>query len=240
MKRRLWPIIIATTLGLAILLGLGTWQIKRLAWKNALIAKADAALTADPIPLDQALAKFLAGENIDYMRVKAQGHFAPRDPLRLLSSANSGPAWELIQGFEQPQGLPVLVARGKIAHNQPLPVNDGKDIEIVGHLIWHDQGRGIFDVDNKPDANLWYWWDVVAMTSQFSATHLEPNYAVVHLEPGSPGTEGLVVDLPKASLRNNHLGYAITWFGLAAALLVISGLFIRQRLGSPKPMSPDE
>ena len=46
------------------------------------------------------------------------------------------------------------------------------------------------------------------------------------LLPGSPGTEGLVVDPPKAALRNNHLGYAITWFGLAAVLAVMAGIFV--------------
>ncbi len=230
MKPRIWPVVVATIVGLAILLTLGIWQVQRLAWKNTLIARANAAIAAEPIPLDQALEQFLAGQNIDYVKIKARGKFAPKDPLRLLSSANSGPAWELIQGFEQTQGASVLVSRGKLAHNQPSPKSDRTEIEIIGHLVWHDQGRGYFDVDNKPDENLWYWWDVVAMTNQFSGTHANPNYAVVHLVPGSPGTEGLFVDPPKANLRNNHLGYAITWFGLAAVLLVMSALFVRARM----------
>ena len=162
MRLRTWPIVVlATIIGLAILLTLGTWQLQRLAWKNALIARANAAIAADPVPLDEALNRFLAGENVDYVKVKARGKFAPKDPLRLLSSANSGPAWELVQGFEQVEGSPVLVSRGKIAHNQPSPKSDRTEIEIVGHLVWHDQGRGYFDVDNKPQENLWFggmWW----------------------------------------------------------------------------------
>ena len=229
MRVRRGPVVVATIVGLAILLTLGIWQLQRLTWKNALIAKANAAIAAEPIPLDQALEQFLAGKDIDFVKVKAKGSFAPKEPLRLLSSANSGPAWELVQGFEQPQGSPVLVSRGKIAHNQPSPKSDQTEVEIVGHLVWHDQGRGYFDVDNKPVENLWYWWDVVAMSNEFSGTHANPNYAVVHLVPGSPGTEGLFVEQPKANLRNNHLGYAITWFGLAAALLVMSALFICAR-----------
>jgi surfeit locus 1 family protein len=131
-----------------------------------------------------------------------------------------------VHGFEQANGAPVLVSRGKLADGQPLPPAPTAETEVIGHLIWHDQGRGFFDVDNKPDENRWYWWDVVAMTNQFAATHLNPNYAVVHLVPGAPGTEGLVVEEVKANLRNNHLGYAITWFGLAAALLVMTAIFL--------------
>ncbi len=226
MKPRIWPILLASAIGLAILLALGIWQVKRLAWKNALIADYDKAITAEPIPLDAALEQFLAGKRIDGMKVKATGHFAARDPLRLLTSSSTGPAWELIHGFELDSTSAVLVNRGKINHGQPLPAPTGATVEIVGHIVWHDQGKGFFDVDNQPEANQWYWWDVVAMANQFSATHLNPNYVVVNLVQGSPGTEGLEVDAPKANLRNNHLGYAITWFGLAAVLLVMTGVFV--------------
>ncbi len=226
MKPRIWPILLASAISLAILLALGVWQVKRLAWKNALIADYDKAITAEPVSLDVALEQFLAGKRIDGMKVKATGHFAAREPLRLLTSSSTGPAWELIHGFELDSTSAVLVDRGKIDHGKTLPLSTGATVEIIGHIVWHDQGRGFFDVENQPDANQWYWWDVLAMTNQFSATHLNPNYVVVHLIAGSPGSEGLEVDAPKASLRNNHLGYAITWFGLAAALLVMTGVFV--------------
>ncbi len=72
------------------------------------------------------------------------------------------------------------------------------------------------------------------MANQFSATHLNPNYVVVNLVAASPGTEGLYVEAPKANLRNNHLGYAITWFGLAAVLVVMTGVFLIQNRHSKR------
>ncbi len=226
---RLWPVLLAAGVGLLILLSLGVWQVQRLAQKNAMIAAIDASLASPPVPLDEALAGFLDGKNIDYRKVKALGHFAPREPLRLIATLGGGPAWELVHGFEQPNGAPVLVNRGRIAEGKALPPPVPGEVEIVGLVHWHDKGRGVFDVDNKPNENRWYWWDVVAMSQQFSATHLDPNYVVLDLIPGSPGTEGLQVDPPKANLRNNHLGYAITWFGLAAALLAVTGVFLWTR-----------
>lgn len=226
MKTRIWPILLAAGIGLAILLALGVWQVQRLTWKNALIADYDRAITAEPIALDAALEQFLAGKRIDGMKVKAKGHFAPRDPLRLLTSTSIGPAWTLVHGFELDTSSAVLVNRGKINQSKAVPAPAEATVEIIGHIVWHDQGKGFFDVENQPDVNQWYWWDVVAMANQFSATHLNPNYVVVNLVAGSPGTEGLDVDPPKAELRNNHLGYAITWFGLAAVLVVMTGLFI--------------
>jgi surfeit locus 1 family protein len=230
MKRRIWPVLLASAIGLAILLTLGVWQVQRLAWKQNLIAEADAALSAAPVPLDEALAKVMAGEKREFVKVSARGTFAPREPLRLLTTVNGTAAWQLVHGFEQSNGAPVLVNRGKIAQGRELPPPTAEEVEVVGLLVWHDQGRGRFDVDNKPDQNEWYWWDVVAMSNQFSATHLHPNYAVLNLLPDQPGTQGLVVEQPKANLRNNHLGYAITWFGLAAVLVVMTVIFMKQRL----------
>jgi surfeit locus 1 family protein len=234
MKPRIWPILVASGLGLALLLWLGSWQLQRLAWKNALIADYDKAITSEPIALDVALAKFLAGQRIDGMKVKATGKFAPREPLRLLASTPAGPAWELIHGFELTSGSAVLVNRGKINHGQNFPAPTGATVDIIGHIVWHDEGQGRFDVENNPIANEWYWWDVVAMANQFSATHLYPNYVVVNLVAASPGTEGLYVEAPKANLRNNHLGYAITWFGLAAVLVVMTGVFLIQNRHSKR------
>jgi surfeit locus 1 family protein len=227
--RRVWPVLLASGLALTLLVSLGLWQLQRLAWKNQLIADYDKAIGSEPTTLDQALDQFLKGQRIDGMKVKAIGKFASRDPLRLLASTPQGPAWELVHGFELSSGSAVLVNRGKITHGQEFPSPTGAIVEIVGHIVWHDEGKGSFDVENNPDANEWYWWDVVAMTNQFSSTHLNPNYVVVNLVAGSPGTEGLYVEAPKANLRNNHLGYAITWFGLAAVLVVMTGLFISTR-----------
>lgn len=226
MKRRIWPIVWAASLGVALLLGLGLWQVQRLALKNQLIADYDKAMASDPVSLDVALEQFLAGNRIDGMKVKATGKFASREPIRLLASTPAGPAWELVHGFELTSGTAVLVNRGKIDHDKTVPIPAGDVADIVGHVVWHDEGKAFFDVENKPEANQWYWWDVVAMTNQFSSTHLNPNYVVLNLIAGSPGTEGLYVEAPKANLRNNHLGYAMTWFGLALVLVVMTALFV--------------
>jgi surfeit locus 1 family protein len=200
MKARIWPILLASGLSLALLLWLGAWQIQRLAWKNELIA------------------------NFDKTKITVAGRFIATPPQRFQSSYEGGPAWLLLQGFAKTDGGLLLVARGKIPQSAELPVNNTELVTITGHLTNHNKGRGYFDVDNQPADNRWYYWDVDAMLGQPST-----NGEVLHLIPGSPGTEGLYVDAPKSELRNNHLGYAITWFGLAAVLVVMTGLFLYRR-----------
>ncbi len=197
MKTRIWPILLTASVALALLLWLGVWQVQRLAWKNQLIA------------------------NFDTTKVTLTGQFVDQVPLRMLSSHEGGPAWQLLQKFDSQDGRTILVSRGKLPQTAAMPADIKTTVTIIGHLQKHDMGRGFFDVDNNPVENLWYQWDLDAMTG--STSH---SGEVLHLIPGSPGTEGLFVDAPKSELRNNHLGYAITWFGLAAVLLVMTGLFV--------------
>ncbi len=92
------------------------------------------------------------------------------------------------------------------------------------------QSRGPLTPDNDPEANIWYWWDVPAMLA-FAHIGTDARAApfVLHLVPDD------VKGLPRpvavdASLTNNHLQYALTWFALAFLLIVMSGLPIRQTL----------
>jgi surfeit locus 1 family protein len=227
MKRRVWPVLLAAAIAFAMLMALGVWQVQRLAWKQGLIAAIDQAMRAEPVPLDEAIAQLLAGKSINFAKVKAKGSFVQSEPLRLLSSSEEGPSWTLVQGFQQPNGTAVLVNRGKVGQDRQLPPAPLDSVEIVGHVHLHDQGKGFFDVENNREQNQWYWWDVAAMSKAVWATQSNPNLIVIDPLPDTPGTEGLVVDPPKANLRNNHLGYAITWFGLAAVLVVMTGLFAR-------------
>jgi surfeit locus 1 family protein len=205
MKPRIWPVLLASGLCLTLLLWLGVWQVQRLAWKNELIA------------------------NFENTKVTLSGHFTDTVPQRLQSTFEGGPAWLLLQAFVKEDGTLLLVARGKIPQSAELPATNTASITITGHLQNHNQGRGYFDVDNQPGENRWYYWNVDAMLGR-------PSNAgeVLHLVPGSPGTESLFLEAPKSELRNNHLGYAITWFGLAAALVVMTGIYLFQNRHSKR------
>lgn len=222
MKPRLWPILLAAAIGLAILLSLGTWQVQRLAWKQQLIAATDRALAAEPVELAEALAR----PDPDFTKVRITGTFAERS-LKLLTARSGGAGWEIVQGFTTTEGQSLLVARGVAADGADVPAVGGK-VQVTGILRRHG-ARAPFDADNDAPANRWYWWDVPAMLADALGQRPPATDLVLHLVPGSPGSEGLTVDPPKANLRNNHLGYAITWFGLAAALLAVTGVFLWRR-----------
>jgi surfeit locus 1 family protein len=99
--------------------------------------------------------------------------------------------------------------------------------EIVGQITEPRPRKGSFTPDNDPTQNLWFWWDQPAMLKAAGiAADADVAPFMVHLSP-RPGETGWPRAQPlTAALRNNHLGYAITWFGLAIALAAITSLFL--------------
>ena len=85
---------------------------------------------------------------------------------------------------------------------------------------------------------MWYWWDLPAMIAASGLpADLKPYPFVVQLLPSSTAAEFPRPDEPKSDLANNHLGYAITWFGLALTLLGVSGFYLFDLRRSAKGQS---
>jgi surfeit locus 1 family protein len=231
-KQRIWPVLLAAGIGFCILCGLGVWQVKRLAWKEALIADLDTLGTRPPAEIDARIAlPALDGSGApyaEYTPIKATGQFVGENPFRLIATANGQGGWRQVQVFKVGGDMLLLVDRGVLPEGKSAPPPNG-EMTIQGVVRFHAKGAGLFDPNNSPTANQWFWWDTEEMWNK--ALNNQPgsialNNFVLQLLPGSPGTEGLIVVPPKAELHNNHLGYAITWFGLAAALVGVTGAFI--------------
>lgn len=237
MTGRIWQVLIATILGVTLLVGLGAWQLQRLAWKEALIAERDARLTAAPISLDEALKEFDADRPVEFLKVRAEGAFQNDAELFVLTTEGGVPGFQIVTPFASRDGVVVLVDRGFI----PEPLKDAKrrpetqpsgELEVTGIVRRHVRGRGPFTPDNDTAGNIWYWWDIPAMLA-FAQVAPDQRVApfVLHLLPVAGG--GKTLPSPVATdedLVNNHLQYALTWFALAALLIGMSGLLIRQTL----------
>jgi surfeit locus 1 family protein len=206
-SRRFRPELRASVLaGLAclVLLGLGTWQVQRLHWKEGLIATIRERMALPPLEVTR-LADL--GAEADYRRATVRGSVDPDHPFRFGSVAQDGRIGaRLLQPLTLASGETLLVDRGWIGEGDPVPAETAAG-PISGVLRWHGQARqGWFVPDNDPVAGRWYWWDLGAMGRSLGR-ELSPFV----LEPATGR-----IDLP-----NNHLGYAITWYGLAAGLVAV-------------------
>jgi surfeit locus 1 family protein len=223
--RKLWPLLLTSAIGIAILCGLGTWQVFRLAEKTKLIAQLEARMNGEPVSLADALDRQAKGEDIEYVKIFARGHLDTAHSLAKISSYDSRPGWEIIAPFTSEDGIFVLADAGASPEKQ---IAASSADTMTGIIRLHKKGRGYFDNDNDISHNEWFWWDIPEMLAA-AAPPAEAKIAtfIVQKLPDNGDQAAPFAQAPKVELSNNHLGYAITWFGLATALMAVAGFFAR-------------
>ena len=88
-----------STAALAVLLGLGLWQLRRLQWKEGLIAEIEARVKAEPVSLKEAVARAHAGEDVSYLRVRAEGKFDNTKERYFFTVSDGTPGWHAQKGY---------------------------------------------------------------------------------------------------------------------------------------------
>ena len=214
-----------TLVGLAILISLGLWQLERKQWKEGLIATLDRQMKAPPVPLPSASQwPKLTRENSEFRRVSLRAEFpADAKPAYLYTGASAlredvkQPGYFVFAPARLPDGRVVVVNRGYVPMDHPRenPAGPG---EIVGFIRW-PESPGLFVPDRNETGEIWFVRDPEAMAKTRGWGFVAPFY----IDQESPVPAG---GLPRpgplsVNLRNDHLGYAITWFGLAASLAAV-------------------
>jgi surfeit locus 1 family protein len=226
-RARLIRVAVPTAIAFAILVGLGTWQLQRLAWKEGVIAQMQARAAAAPVPLDQALAR---GGDLEFVRASVRGSFDPTHEFRVVQPYSGGLGWTVIAPFRiagRPE--PLLVVRGFVPDGlrdpaaRPGKIPEG-DIEVVGRLRTPET-PGLFTPAGDAAKDVWYARDAGAMLASYGVANAAPAY-MLELD-GGPPEGGWPQPRPASpdTISNRHLGYALTWYGLAAALLGVAATF---------------
>jgi surfeit locus 1 family protein len=213
-----------------LLLGLGTWQVQRLQWKEGLIAERNATLTAAPVPLPQTLDQARA---LEFHPVHAEGEFLNDHELYLNAQSFSGDqGFLVVTPFRLSDGRIVFIDRGFVPTNRKDPATRTAG-QIMGPttvtgLLRLPEPPGTFTPANEPQKNSWFSIDLPAMAQAAGIGSALPFYVDADKTPvpgGWPQGGQTITDLP-----NDHLQYAITWYSLAVALIAIYIRFaIRRR-----------
>jgi surfeit locus 1 family protein len=210
---------------LLICVALGVWQLQRLEWKRNLIAQRAAAVAASPIRPPQTLAE---ARPMEFHPVVDDGVLLNDKEIFVgAAGPKGGIGFHVLTPLREPDGRVVFVNRGYIPSERKDPATRPAGqlagaVHIGGLLrLPPDAKPNWFLPDNRPDLNYWFWIDLPAMAA---AARLLPNdvapfYIDADATPNPGGwPQGGVTPL---SLPNDHLQYALTWFSLAAALVVI-------------------
>ncbi len=202
----------------AVLIGLGGWQVKRLAWKEALIARLEQRLAADPV----ALPALPDPERDGFLRVRVTGEIDGRELHVLTSLKPYGPGFRVIAPLTDASGRVVLADLGYVPEAaKDAGARRGAPVEVVGALYWPDETDGFTPAPDRA-ANIWFARDLRLMAEALRA---EPVLIVAEAHDGGawPKPRRLGVNLV-----NDHLQYAITWFSLALIWAVMGALLVRR------------
>jgi surfeit locus 1 family protein len=218
---------LATLIAVTIMVGLGTWQVERLAWKNALIDRIESGLRAAPAPLP---ARVENPADWDFRRVSVTGQFLHDHELDLAArSMNGRIGYQIVTPLKRGDGTLVLVNRGWVPLEKRDPASRPEGLPAgtvtVEGVARVPAERGWMQPDNEPATNMWFWYDIPAMAAQAGEGAGEALPVVI--EAGNaPNPGGFPIGgQTNVNIANNHLQYAFTWYSLAITLIVIYFVF---------------
>ena len=220
----LWPTVV-TLPTLAVLVGLGVWQLERLEWKTGLITlfeeRVSAMAVAPPDRIDDI-------ENWRYRRIAVSGNFLHDREIQITGKPFKGSAgFHVVTPLQMTGGRIVLVNRGWVPENRRTPAFRPETLVAgpvrVEGILREDRRRGYFVPDNEPANDAWLYVD----TAQIAAHHRLDAVVPYYIDAIRPGaSRALPIGAStEITVRNEHLQYAITWFLLAASLAVIYVLY---------------
>ena len=219
--RRWAPVVVALPV-LAVLLALGTWQVRRLAWKTDMLATIAASEAAPPLPLGAA--------PMPYTKVVATGRFDHgREALLGLEVRGTTLGAHLLVPLLRDGAPPLLVDRGWVPIERDRAVDhpDG-EVSVTGYVRPADE-RDWNSPKDDPAGRRFYILDTAAIGAALDLPPPAPFGLVALAPPGTPASllPAAPTTLPRPN--NPHLGYAITWYGLAAALIGVVAVFVMRK-----------
>lgn len=221
-RRLLFPGLF-TLAGLTVLISLGVWQLHRKEWKEGLIATLDRQMAAKPIPLPAQSSDLLLG-NAEFRRVSLRPEFIKDAKPALLYTGASAlredvkqPGYFVFAPARLPDGRVVVINRGYVPLDQ-AEAGTKSSGEVTGYLRFPEKPSWFVSVHDVK-GEIFFVRSPQAMAEARQWGPVEPFY----IDQEGPVPAG---GLPRPGkltvhLRNDHLGYALTWFGLAAALTAV-------------------
>jgi len=221
------PLIITVIIALAILLGLGTWQANKVASKTARIERLQAGLIAAPIPLPSHVDDPLA---LEYQRVTFNGVVSSEAPIRVYGTDTRGKAgYFLYLPVKTQFGPSVFVNFGWVPDHGKEKASLPSGAQAFSGIVRISAVAGSWTPPNDLTKGVWYTADIYEMAKHFGLGSKDFYPLRIFLdhrgEPSAlPRGSQVRIDIP-----NNHFQYALTWYGLAAALLGVFIVFGLQR-----------
>lgn len=227
-------------IALLVLLGLGTWQVERLFWKENLLARIDARIHSAPQSLAELETYYSLTLEADYMPVTVSGRFLHDRESHFLATWKGEAGFFVYTPLRLADGRFIIVNRGFVpySYKQATKRPEGQvegDVALSG--LARDRLRekpSSLVPDNDLGKNIFYWKDLDAMAAHAGLDRAVLPFFIDANDAPNPG--GLPVGgVTLIDLPNSHLQYAITWYSLAVALIAVLGVWTRRQLAGQRP-----
>ena len=215
-RRSILPPLIFGIVTTAILLSLGVWQLRRMEWKEAMLAEIQAGINAAPQPIPAQV-----DPSMKYMPVTVSGRTTGEEILVLSGTKELGGGYNIISGFETDDGRRILLDRGFVTQDYRHTPRPATTLEVVGNLHWpQDKSSSTPEPDLK--AGIWFARDVPAMAEMLKT---EPVLVVAAQVAGD--AQGVMpIPISIEGVPNSHLSYAVQWFLFAATCVGMTAWLI--------------
>lgn len=224
MKRRL-PVFatIFTLIGVLVLCGLGTWQVKRLYYKEQLIAGIEAEFNKDPVETELTPGVLLQSQmhGVFFIRGFIEGGFLHDKEILVGPRTLDGKVgYHVLTPFESVMSDDtILVNRGWIPRDLPREeISRPNESMIITGTATKPPSHSSFAPDNNAADNEWFWVDTDGIAKAKNLYNLMPY--ILYADPQRGGKWPVPIKVP-FNAEHHHLQYALTWFSLALTLLAI-------------------
>ena len=220
--------LLLTAVAFVGFVALGVWQVKRLAWKENLIARVDTRVHAEAmLAPSQHDWPTVSEDTHEYLHVSVRGRYQPQAVALVSAATEAGQGYWLMAPLQCADGSWVYVNLGFVPQQQRQAAQSGEYtpaelVTVTGLLRLSHPGGGVLR-DNVPDENRWYSRDVKAMAERNGLSPVAPYFIDAQADDSELPVGGLTV----IHFRNNHLVYAITWFALAFGMVLAAWLVLR-------------
>lgn len=227
-------VLILTAILFSGFCGLGYWQLERRAWKHDQIERVDARVHGDAVTApDRADWENVTRERDEYRKVMLLGRYRNDLETHVYAATDYGAGYWVMTPMERVDGTIIMINRGFVPtdHRDPQTRPEGMlsgQTRVTG-LLRIDEPGGTFIRDNVPEQDRWYSRDVRAMAVKRG---LNPDDVAPYFidADGRENPARLPIGgLTRIHFPDNHLSYALTWFGMAALTLVCAWLVLRRR-----------
>lgn len=220
----LWPTLFAI-FALIILVALGNWQMARLEWKDALIAGVERGLAAEPAPIPAPESwSDINLADLRYTHATATGRFNHDAEIHIyMPSLDGEPGYHVVTPFEMTSSGWLLVDRGFVPINRKDAATRAAgqvvgEVSVSGILVSPDEANA-FTPEPDLAANIWYHRPIAEIAQ---VVGISPVFPLMLDADAAPGRGQLPIGgQTRIELENPHLGYALTWYGLAGTLIAI-------------------